>query len=372
MPTTSSKLVTRLILVVLAATFGLAGQLVAQDQKGVATIRGKIAYDKSLITSWDGNRLVIPYEDIDAKIRQRVVPPAPPYPASFAKMTREEKFEWEKQFIETPAGKRYLEKRNDLIENAHAFDVKFEKDGKFIIYDVPYGTYGIQGRTDKTIKGKTYAFEVFGEIPVVKGMDDIPLKPMRVEVTPLVKRGETAPPVAIKTHNNKLVLNLKHKSFAGKKIFLNFWSTQSPTAKIEQKMVQEMYSKLKGKYDLKLISICVDGKTPNKSATKARKDALAYIIKNELKEGSHGFTDGVDHRTVFDYGVRSFPSFWLVDEKGKIMMTQYETAQAMQVKPNLETIVVDRIIGKDAPTPAAPKGASSEASASSNKSDDDG
>ena len=53
-------------------------------------------------------------------------------------------------------------------------------------------------------------------------------------------------------------------------------------------------------------------------------------------------------------------------------MTQYETAQAMQVKPNLETIVVDRIIGKDAPTPAAPKGASSEASASSNKSDDDG
>jgi hypothetical protein len=184
---------------------------------------------------------------------------------------------------------------------------------------------------------------VFGQIPVAKGMDDVPLKPMRVEVTPLIKRGELAPPVAVNTHDDKLVLNLKHESFKDKIVFLNFWITQSPTAAAEQKLVQEMYSKLKSKHDIKLISICVDPK---------RKEALEYIIKNSLKEGSHGFTDGLEHRTVFDYGVRSYPSFWLIGKDGKVMMTQYETAQAMRVKPNMTTIVEDRISGKDVPTPA--------------------
>ena len=38
------------------------------------------------------------------------------------------------------------------------------------------------------------------------------------------------------------------------------------------------------------------------------------------------------------------------------MMTQYEVAQAMRVKPNMKTIVEDRILGKDKPTPAKPPG----------------
>ena len=82
---------------------------------------------------------------------------------------------------------------------------------------------------------------------------------------------------------------------------------------------------------------------------------MDFVIENKLKEGSHGFTDGVEHRTVFDYGVRSFPSFCLIGTDGKIMMSQFEIAQAMRIKPNLETIVEDRIAGRDAPTPAPAK-----------------
>ena len=369
-----SPMVTPVLFVLFVMGLAINSETFAQDRKGVATIRGKIAYDKAQVKSWDGNRLVIPYEEIEAKIRQRIIPPPAPYPDKFAKMKPEEKFEWEKKFIESAAGKKFLAKRKELIDNAHAFDVKFEKDGKFIIYDVPYGTYGIQGRTDKVINGKTYAFEVFGEIPVGKGMDDIPLKPMRVEVTPLIKRGEAAPPVAVNTHNDKLVLNLKHKAFKGKKVFVNFWTSKSPSAAQEQKMVQDMYSKLKAKHDLKLISICVDGPEQNLNAKAARKKALQYIVSNKLKEGSHGFTDGVAHRTIFDFGVRSYPSFWLIGDDGKVMMTQYETAQAMRVKPNLETIVDDRIEGKDAPTPAAPKAGAKtqDASTSTKKTSGDG
>jgi len=316
----------------------------AQDKKGVAIIRGKIAYDKTRIKSHEGNRLVIPYKEIKAKIRQKVDPKPAPFPRGFAKFTTQAKLKWEKDFLATPQGKRLVAQNKKLIENANAFDVKFEKDGKFVIYDVPYGTYGIQGRTDKKINGKEYAFEVFGEIPVINGMDDIPLKPMRVEVTPLIRSGEVAPPVAVKTHDDKLTLRLDHKAFKGKMVFLNFWTSKSPSSVAEQKMVQEMYSKLKGKHQMKLVSICVDDN---------RGKALQYIIKNKLKEGSHGFTGGVEHRTIFDYGVRSFPSFCLIGKDRKVVMSQFEVSQAMRLKPNLETIVEDRISGKDQPTPAA-------------------
>lgn len=323
-----------------------------KEKKGVATIRGKIAYDKTRIKSWEGSRLVVPYKEIQAKIRQKVEPKVAPYPKNFAKFTNQDKLQWEKNFIATAAGKKLLAENKKLIEGANAFDVKFEKDGKFVIYDVPYGTYGIQGRIDKEIDGKFYAFEVFGEIPVINGMDDIPLKPMRVEVTPLIKKGETAPPVAVRTHDNKLVLKLDHKAFKGKMVFLNFWTSESPSSVAEQQMVQTMYAKLKKKHSMKLISICVDGN--GRDPSKTRKASLQYIIKNKLKEGSHGFTDGVEHRTIFDYGVRSFPSFCLIGTDGKVMMSQFEVSQAMRVKPDLETIVEDRISGKDAPTPASP------------------
>jgi len=289
-----------------------------KKDKGVATIRGKIAYDKTRIESHDGARLVVPYKDIQAKIRQKVQLKAPPFPNGYAKFTTEAKLKWEKDFFATPQGKRLIAENKKRVEGANAFDVKFEKSGKFVIFDVPYGTYGIQGRIDKEIDGKVYAFEVFGEIPVINGMDDIPLKPMRVEVTPLIRKGEVAPPIAVKTHDNRLVLSLKHKAFKEKMVFLNFWTSKSPSSVAEQKMVQTMYSKLKAKHQMKLVSICVDDD---------RKSALKYIIKNKLKEGSHGFTDGVEHRTIFDYGVRSFPSFCLVGKDGKVQMSQYKAGE---------------------------------------------
>jgi len=331
-------------LLFLGILIGLAPAAADGQEKGVATIRGRIAYDRTRIESWDKNRLVIPYKEIEAKIRQKVEPLVAPFPKGFDRFTNEAKIKWQKDYMATPRGKKLVAHNKKLIDQASAFDVKFEKDGQFVIYDVPYGTYGIQGRTDKEINGKFYAFEVFGEIPVIDGMDDIPLKPMRVEVTPLVKRGEVAPPVAVKTHDGKHTLTLKHKVFAGKMVFLNYWISKSPTAAAEQRMIQDMYAKLKNKHNMKLISICVD---------KDQAKAINYIKKNTLKEGSHGFTRGVEHRTIFDYGVRSYPSFWLIGPDGKVMMTQFEVSQAMRIKPDMITIVEDRISGKDVPTPAA-------------------
>jgi hypothetical protein len=217
-----------------------------------------------------------------------------------------------------------------------------------VVYDVPVGVYGIRGRIDREIGGNRYSFEVFAQIEVLKGVDELALQPLSVEVTPLIEPKQVAPPIDIRTHDNKEVMQLK--TFGDDYLFLNFWTSTSPSAVEEQKLVQEMFAALKPKFNVRLLSINIDND---------RKKALDFIVQHKLK-GSHGFTGGVEHRTIFDYGVRSFPSFWLIGKDDNILMSQFEIAQAMRVKPSITVIVSDRIEGKDAPTLADHKSAKRE------------
>ena len=70
------------------------------DEK-LAVIRGQIAYDKVRVKSWDNNSLVIPYNEIEAKLRQKIILPRPPYPAGYKKWTRKKIIEWEMEFVKT-------------------------------------------------------------------------------------------------------------------------------------------------------------------------------------------------------------------------------------------------------------------------------
>ena len=334
-----------LILIAFLISAGMGDLISAQEKKRskLAVMRGKIAYDRERVKSWDGEKLVIPFEEIDAKLRARVSLPLPPYPKGYEKWNRNQLIQWEQEFIKTPAGETFLENRKKLIEQAPVFDIKFEKDGAFVIYDVPAGTYGIQGRTDRKIGDTNYGFEVFGQVSVLKEMEEIVLDPIRVEVTPLLQSGQVAPPVNVKTHNNQSSLSLEMDHFKGQLTFLNFWTAASPSSAAEQKMVQDMFMALKDKYDLRLLSINIDSD---------RDKVVKYIVDNQLRQGRHGFSSGIDQSTIFHYGVRSFPSFWLIGKDGKIKMSQFEIATLMRVKPSLEAIVADNIEGKDVPSPA--------------------
>lgn len=312
----------------------------AIGQDGDAVIHGKIEFDQTRLESWDGNQLVVPFAEIEAKLRERVTPPGPPLPEGFNDWTLEAKQKWEKDFVGSDAGKKFIENRKQIFEQAKVFDMKFEKDGKFVIYDVPPGVYGIQGRVDKQIGESKYGFEVFGQIEVLNEVDELVLQPLKVDVTPLLQVSQTAPPINVKPHDKENHLSLE--TFGDDYLFLNFWTSVSPSAADEQKLVQEMYAALKPKYNIRLLSINIDSD---------HEQALEFIVKHKL-EGSHGFTGGFAGRTVFDYGVRSFPSFWLIGKDDKILMSQFEIAQAMRVKPSITVIVSDRIEGKDAPTVA--------------------
>ena len=328
---------TRLLTLAMAAltalivNLGFSNSARAQSD-ATAVVRGRIAFER-------GESKKIPYTDLEVKLRERVDIPPVPVPRNFEDATAEQKKKWMEAFEKSPAGKKYIARREKLIDDAKVFDVLIEKNGAFVVYDVPTGVYGIQARLDKEIKGTTYAYEVFGEITVSPKVDDIPLAPILIEITPLLKQEQRAPAIKVATYNDKTELTLD--TFKGKFLFVNFWSTENPDIKI-QNQVQKMYADLKGKYPIKLLSICIDEK---------RKAAVEFIIKKKLKEGSHGFTDGWEHSTVDAYGVRSTPSFWLIDPNRKIKMTQYNFGQLFASdNRTLTQIVSDSIEGKDTPT----------------------
>jgi hypothetical protein len=306
----------------------------AAAQDGLAVVRGRVVYKKNA-------PFKVKFSEMEVMLRPQVKLPPVPVPKDFAEKSAGEKRKWIEAYEKTPAGKRLIAQRKKLVEEAEVFDVVLEKNGQFVVYDVPPGTYGIQGRLDRDFKGTKYAFEVFGEIQVKKNVDEIPLAPILLEVTPLLENGQAAPPIAVKTYNNKAELNLG--TFKGKYLFVNFWSTENKDLQV-QRNVQAMYAALKEKQPIKLLSICLDEK---------RKAAVKFIVEQKLKEGSHGFTDGWEHPTVDAYGVRSIPSFWLINPAGEVVMTQYDFGRAFAAgKPDLAQIVIDRIEGKDIPTPA--------------------
>jgi hypothetical protein len=307
-----------------------------ENEETKAKVSGSIAHTS------DFSKKNIEFTEIETSLYERVVPPQPPVPPNWADMNTEDRTSWWTVFQTTDEGKKFVADRDRLIKNASVFEVIYEDDGSFDVYDVPAGTYGMQGRIDNEIDGVLHAFEVFGKIVVEEGVEVVQLQPIPIEITPLYKSGQAAPELTVKSADESNI-GFDSDQLKGKYVFLNFWSANDPDNGY-QKQIQKMYEELNESQNVELLSIAVDDE-PEK--------AVEAIAKNEFV-GLQAFTNGWDHEAVTSYGVRSTPSGWLISPDGKIMMTQYEFYQAVKVKPSVAEVISDRITGKDKPTPAQP------------------
>jgi hypothetical protein len=305
-----------------------------------ATIKGTVEFDPNFKNSWNGADLEIPFPEIKTKLFQQVELPPVPLPADWNDMNPEAQQAWAKSFEESEAGKTLLAEQDKLLSTANDFDVILEKDGKFVVYDVPPGIYRLRGRVDKELKGTTFGFEVFAQIEVAKKLNEVRLPPIQVAVTPMLKAGEIAPPIDVESM--ELGESITLNRFKNNYVLVSFWITNSPSAAYQNK-IQEAFIKIQDKHPIQLLSICVDEQP---------EQAKRFILEEKLGQGSHGFTGGFGHRTMLDYGIRAIPSFWLISPDGKISMSQYDFANAFRVKNDLMQIISDRIEGTDALKPA--------------------
>lgn len=326
----------------------------APEKDGSSQVRGKRpARDSRLVEvrgrvdqSMNAKKFQLNLKELPTTLNKQVELKRAPFPKNWETLTEEARVKWITEYENSDAGKKFIAANKKRLDDAPVFSVRFNPNGEFVVYDVPAGIYGLQGRVDKEIDGISHAFEVFGEISIDDQFDEVVLDPLPVVVTPVLQSGKPAPPVKVATYNGKATLSLDNRKLKDKFVFLNFWSTADYAPDDDQNhqvKVQAAIGELQKKYPIALLSVCLD---------EDRSAAVKHVMEKKYKNGLHGFTSGWDHETVNLYGVRSTPSGWLIAPDRTIAMSQYELYSLSRQKPSLAEVISDRIDGKDKPTPA--------------------
>jgi peroxiredoxin len=306
-----------------------------KEKEGI-TVRGKIVQGTTRET------FHVDLSQITVRFLKRVELPAAPVPKNWNEMKPADKEAWWKKFLETAPGKKYVADRERLIKTADEYEAVVEDDGKFVIYDVSPGTYGLTARIDKEIGPRTYAFEVFGQIPVSEESDIIELGEKPLVITPIIRTGEPAAGwnAAETLAGGEVTL----KSLRGKYVLINFWASDDPSNEF-RKGLEEPISKLKAKHKFEILSVSLD-----REAAAAKK----FVSENKL-QGIHIHATR-ESRIARVFGVHTTPGLLLIDPEGIIKMTYPEMIRAFQAgKPSLDVVIDDRITGKDAPTLVTPE-----------------
>lgn len=320
----------QLILSFFLATPSLMALQDKSTEKDGVTVRGKI------IQGSEDKTFHVELSDFKVKFLKRIVLPPAPVPEDWAKMKPADQEAWWNNFLESDAGKDYMTKREELLKSGEEFEAPVEADGSFVLYDITPGTYGLTARVDKKIGPRTYAFEMFGEIPVGEESDIIELGEKQLVITPIIRTGEPASEWSEATNLSGDEVTLQ--TFQGKYVLLNFWSSDDPSRDF-QNDIQAAYNKLKEKHPFELLSVSLD----------AKKDALVKFVQDNKLQGVHVHTSR-DSEIAKAFGVHSTPGLLLIDPEGVIKMTYPEMIQAFQSgKPTLDVILDDRINGKDIP-----------------------
>ncbi|MCH2181694.1 MAG: thioredoxin family protein [Mariniblastus sp.] len=276
------------------------------------TVKGQVVQGESQDLQVDFSKFPLTLkEDVYDKL------PTPDFPKNWDKMDLAQREAYAEKFEASPVGQKMLAERDKILAQANEFDVILEKSGQFVVYDVPPGTYELQGREEFKVGQYAYAFEVFGQVLVREDIDEILLDPVMILVTPIFQRGQPAPQLNVDIFDGQQLVD--KASLVGKPVFLTFWSAEfSPPSAEFQPLVQAMFLELKDKHDLELVSISLD----------PSREAAARTIRERGFQGYHGFAPGWEHPAVEAFGVRALPYFLLIGPDGKIRMTHPEIRQA--------------------------------------------
>ena len=334
--------ITSILVLLLLCSTGFAQTKLQKRQKkksnGV-TVKGRITQNEKKEFQIDLNEFsCVLNQQVGKKL------PEPPVPEDrWPSMTPKQKTDWVRKFEASEQFKHFMARRQKILDAAERFELRIEKNGSFVVYDVPPGDYGLRGRLEKVIDEKNYVFEVFGQLNIAKDVEEVLLDPLTVLATRLTKTGEPVPTVNIKTFDGKATIN--NKLLAKRNVLVYFWSLNNPDVLKESMSIHQTCADVKSKMPIQLLCICVDSD---------RKKALKHVIDNKLSERGewHGYAKDRVHDTVGEFGVRSIPALFLLGSDGKIKMTQWEFRSLNSVPDtDLSKIIVDVLQGKNVPTP---------------------
>ena len=292
------------------------------------TVRGKIVNPRK-------EKLKFDVRELKVKMIEQVKLEPFPFPEDWQTRSIESRQEWVKKFQASDEGKKLIAKRQKQFDARKQIDIEIEDDGAFVVFDVPQGRYGISGRLDKEVDGKTYAFEVFGQIDV-GDVNEVQLKDLAIVITRLFSLGEQAPDFSAAQMGGAEKIQLK--DYKGKFVLVCFWSANSQPSVNDIKSLLPIYKSLKTiSEDIEFLNICLD--EDHKAAKK--------IVADNKIPWEQGVVKGWAAPAVEAFGVRSIPSYWLIDKSGKIAVTNAVFFRFFRQGTNIEKVITSAMAGKD-------------------------
>ena len=295
-----------------------------------AAIKGRVVVPKK----WTDKFQVT---EMPLGLHEQIPSEDPPIPKNWSELTQPEQDKWWNDFQASDAGKTYIAEQEKRFDAARKFDIKIEPNGSFTVFDIPPAMYALRGRVDRNVSGLDFAFELFGQLEVVAGADEVVLGDLDITVSPLLKSGQIAPNFEL-TALDKTPISLD--SFKGKFLIVNFWAASSEPAAAFQKNVQNTVSELQPKFSVELLGISLD-------------DNRELIDKFNMENGTVGKTaiaGGWSHAVVSDYGIHGIPSLWMIGPEGKLVATDMEFGHALRTSGlDLAEIISHLIDGKELP-----------------------
>jgi hypothetical protein len=299
-------------------------------ERSGASIRGSVVLPERYAKA-------LKVDELPAGLVEQVELPPPPLPENWAQMKPDEQNKWWAEFQESTAGKEFLTKRQELITAAKSFEIRIEPNGDFVVYDVPPGVYGLQGRVDKEINSVFHAFEIFGKLTVAAKTDEIVAGKIEITVTPLWENGQPAPALVAKTVDGAA---FDLKSLNGKNVLVLFWLLDSaPSVQFQNALLKDL-EEIAPNRQIELVSACLET-----DAGKVKK----FLEQNPVK-GQVVLCGGWNDEIAQTFGLRSFPSLWLIGTDQKLKMTDFEFGVARGLsKLALKEIIANTIDGKPIP-----------------------
>lgn len=298
--------------------------------------------------------------DLEATLVQLVEFQQPELPANWQEMEVEQRQEWIADFETSDEGKAMMAANQKLLNEQTIIELDIESDGKFIAYDVPRGQYNLQAVAEKEVDGKTYIVQAFGQI-LVGEVDEMQLGAMPLEVLRFLKMQELAPEISGDTLSGE---QASLTALRGKHVLLNFAALGNPAFADSVDALKEasVFPELAGKLSVLTVSIDEDAEAAKKVIAEKSIDWPCIAL------------GGWDVEVLNSYGVKSVPSFWLLDPEGKILLTgQQFLIELRRTGSPLPKLVDDVIAGRiviGGETEAAAHDGSGENEKAKNESDD--
>jgi peroxiredoxin len=243
----------------------------------------------------------------------------PRYPDNITEMTMEEIQAWSKEWRESDEGKAFMKAQQERQKQRRHYAVVIAHDGRFRVEDVPAGKYRLQVTVLERLGGSPYRSgygELIGslshefEVPdmnEVRRDEPLNIGTLELKIMKRLKAGDTAPEFEAETFNGA---RTKLSDYRGKVVLLNFWISEDRQCTQEMLRLRETFETYGKNEQFVMISLSVEHDLEG-----ARK----FIEDNGLEWINCLLTETARTTVYSDYGIRRFPSTFVVGPDGKIL-----------------------------------------------------